>query len=390
MAEKPQQRLAYIDWMRGFACLMMFQTHCYDSWLGGAARQSHFFRWSQLGGTLPAPLFLFLAGISFALMTDKLRQKGISANDIARTTIRRGAEIFGLGLLFRVQEFLLGQPWAPWTDLLRVDILNIIGLSLMLMGVVCRLTAAANGVKVAAMTEPRKLLHLRWATIAAAVITAAAIALVTPPIWTTHAPNRLPWFLESYLNGVHVFGKPQPWLFPMFPWAAFAFAGLAVGLALLSDWARRRRDLALALVGVAGAALGVLGWKLDASSWRLYAVYDFWHSSPNFFLIRCGVLMLILFGSYAWCRWGPGQWAFSPLIQLGQTSLLVYWVHIEFVYGRFSIVAKRSVGVGTATLGLFTIFAAMVLLSIARTRMKGRGAEVWAALRWRRPARAAE
>src|SRR5205823_1800668 len=72
-------RLAYIDWMRGLACVLMFQTHCYDSWLGDGARKSTFFMWSQLGGTLPAPLFLFLAGISFALVVDKLRQKELAA-----------------------------------------------------------------------------------------------------------------------------------------------------------------------------------------------------------------------------------------------------------------------------------------------------------------------
>src|ERR1017187_8435663 len=107
--------------MRGLACVLMFQTHCYDSWLGGAARTTNFIGWSRLGGTLPAPLFLFLAGISCALFTDRMQQKGIGPGAIARTTIRRGAEILGLGLLFRVQEFALGQPWAPWTDLLRVD-----------------------------------------------------------------------------------------------------------------------------------------------------------------------------------------------------------------------------------------------------------------------------
>ena len=94
--------------MRGLACLLMFQTHCYDSWLGGSARDGSFIKWSQLGGTLPAPLFLFLAGVSFALITDRMRSKGISANQIAATTIRRGAEIYGFGLLFRVQEFVLG------------------------------------------------------------------------------------------------------------------------------------------------------------------------------------------------------------------------------------------------------------------------------------------
>src|SRR5947209_11883174 len=97
----PSSRLANIDWLRGLACLLMFQTHCYDAWLGGAVRQSTFFMWSQLGGTFPAPLFLFLAGISFALVTDKLLQKGLAPAEIAKKTILRGAEIFGLGLLFR-------------------------------------------------------------------------------------------------------------------------------------------------------------------------------------------------------------------------------------------------------------------------------------------------
>ena len=83
--------------------------------------------YSQLGGTFPAPLFLFLAGVSFALVTDKLLQKQLSANQIAKTTIRRGAEIFALGLLFRVQEFAISLGWAPWSDLGRVDILNTIG-----------------------------------------------------------------------------------------------------------------------------------------------------------------------------------------------------------------------------------------------------------------------
>ena len=173
-----QQRLAYIDWMRGLACLLMFQTHCYDSWLGGTAREGSFIKWSQLGGTLPAPLFLFLAGVSFALVTDRMRSKGISANEIAFTTTRRGAEIYALGLLFRVQEFILGQPWAPWTDLLRVDILNTIGLSMMIMGIVSRLTKT------------------RAASAIVAALVALAIALATPPLWTTWRILWLPWYLE--------------------------------------------------------------------------------------------------------------------------------------------------------------------------------------------------
>src|SRR5437763_7267435 len=99
----PKTRLAYIDWIRGLACQLMFQTHCYDSWLGGSARQSRFFMYSQLGGTFPAPLFLFLAGISFALVTERLWQKNLPPEQMPRTTIRRGAEVLGFGRQFRGQ-----------------------------------------------------------------------------------------------------------------------------------------------------------------------------------------------------------------------------------------------------------------------------------------------
>lgn len=375
MATLNPSRLAYIDWMRGLACVLMFQTHCYDSWLGGSARQSEFFMYSQLGGTFPAPLFLFLAGISFALVTDKLRQKDWPSTQIARTTIRRGAEIFGFGLLFRLQEYLIAWGWAPKSDLLRVDILNTIGLSMMLMGVLCWLVLAANCQR-----------HARVALVLSTLGTALLISLFTPPLWTTWQPRWLPWPVESYVNGVHNLGTPQAWLFPVFPWAAFAFAGLAAGFLLHSDWSRPRQAAFFGITGIVGAALIEIGRWLDAQKHQFYDVYDFWHTSPNFFLIRVGMLLLILSGSYAWCRWGGGQLGFSPLIQLGQASLLVYWVHIEFVYGRFSILPKRAVNVRFASLGLLTIFLAMLALAFLRTRWKGRGAEI--AAWFQRPARA--
>ena len=372
MAEKTTTRVAYIDWVRGFACLMMFQTHCFDSWLGGAARASGFFKLSQLGGTLPAPLFLFLAGVSCALVTDRLRQKGMKANEIARTTILRGGEVFLLALLFRLQEFLLGMGHAPWTDLLRVDILNAIGLSLVMTGLACRIAAVGG-------TDDVSRLRRRSIGIAAAI--AAVIAIVTPLLWTTWQPHWRAWWLESYINGVHTFGTPQPWLFPLFPWAAFAFAGLAAGFLLQTDWARQQETAAMVLAGAGGVVLVALGIWLDARPVQLYAVHDFWHTSPNFFLVRTGVVMVILFAGYAWCRWGAGQWGFSPLIELGKSSLLVYWVHIEFVYGGFSILPKRGVGIGAATAGLLAIFTAMTMLAVFRNKFQGRAGEIVAFFR---------
>ena len=348
------QRLAYIDWMRGLACVLMFQWHSYESWLGGASRDTSLFHWAALGGTFPAPLFLFLAGIAFGLVTDRQRSRGLPAGQIARQTITRGAEIFALALAFRVQEFALGWRWVPWTDLLRVDVLNVIGISIMLMGVYCY---AVPG---------------RVASIAGSLALGLAVALATPPLWSTWRPRFLPWWLESYVNGVHTQGTPQFYLFPIFPWTGFAFAGLAVGFLLTGKAARERPAAMVAALGGAGALLVALGLALDAAPWRMYAVYDFWHSSPEFFLIRSGLVLLVMLAAYAWCRWGLGLVAFSPFVQLGTTSLLVYWVHIEFVYGRFSLMPKKACGIAQASAGLAAVFLGMLLLSLVRTHMKKR------------------
>ncbi len=358
MSPAPAQRLAWIDWMRGLACVLMFQTHCYDSWLGGDSRKGSFLMYSQLGGTLPAPLFLFLAGISFALVIDKLMRKGLAAADIEWTMGKRGAQILGFGLLFRLQEYLISFGWAPKSDLFRVDVLNIIGLSMIFMALICGAVVRLAGRQ-----------HRRAGLVVAGALSATAISLLTPPLWTTWQPKWLPWPLESYINGVHNLGSPQTWLFPIFPWGGFAFAGLACGFLLFSDWARAHRSWTLLSGGALGAALIWIAWECDHSGIHFYRIYDYWHTSPNFFLARIGILLVIALLGYAWCEWGPGGWGFSPLIQLGQTSLLVYWVHIEFVYGRFSLLTKRACSIRVASFGLLTIFVFMLALSLARTRI---------------------
>jgi len=53
-----------------------------------------------------------------------------------------------------------------------------------------------------------------------------------------------------------------------------------------------------------GAALLGLGFWLNTRP-QFYAVYDFWHTSPNYFMIRVGLVAAILLVGYFWCRWAP-------------------------------------------------------------------------------------
>lgn len=356
MEKAKVRRLDYIDWMRGLACVLMFQTHAYDSWLGGAARQSSFFGYSQLLGSLPAPLFLFLAGISLALGAERLESKGMARLQISRSFLRRGSLILGAGLIFRLQEYLISYPWAPWTDLLRVDILNVIGLGLMACAVV-------------------SLMPGRRARVVFAVACAAAIALATPPLYSTHRPLHIPWWLASYINGGHTEFRPG-WLFAFFPWVGFTFAGAAAGFVLLRMAALKKEVWAFPLTGALGAVLWLLARWLDALPVQVYSVYNYWLTSPNYFLARVGVMLMLLSVAWMWCKVKPG-WVWGPLIQLGKTSLLVYWVHIEFVYGRFSILPKHANPIGKASWGLAIITVAMLLLSVGRTITKGKGAQYW-------------
>jgi hypothetical protein len=386
----------------------MFQTHCYDAWLGGDARNTRFLKASQLLGTLPAPLFLFLAGVSFALVTNKLIRKNLSPTEITRTMARRGAEILAFGLPFRLQEFLIAWGWAPWSDLLRVDVLNIIGISMILMAVVCGITLKAFGGQntPSVASDSARTHHAglhqagsyqgmpsaipqagnnnsgfsrrTFALVASALAAAALIALLTPPLYTTWRPTWLPWPLESYIDGCHNLGAPQPWLFPLFPWAAFAFSGLAAGFILFSDRFRARTTNILGVFAAIGATAVLAARLFDHSSFHLYSTYDYWHTSPNFLLTRVGLLLVISFLSYAWCQWGLATWGFSPIIQLGHTSLLVYWVHIEFVYGRFSLLPKRAESIPAASRGLLEIFLFMLILSLIRTKID------WKRINWKK------
>ena len=352
------KRLAYIDWMRGLACVLMFQTHCYASWLKPELQEKPFAKWSQLLGSLPAPLFLFLAGVSVALTTQKLREKGLARTEVAKQTIYRGGEIFGLGLLFRIQEYALGHKWVPWTDLLRVDILNLLGLSMVLLGIFCWIAAGYT-----VELSRRRSLY-------AGLAVATAISLLTPPLWSTWRPRFLPWPLESYINGVHTASEPQTWLFPIFPWCAFAFVGLAAGFSLFSESARKKESRFFALMAGVGTTAIVLSLAFEALPFHVYARQDYWHTSPCFLLLRCGVLVILMSLAYVWCSKGWGQAGFSPVIQLGTTSLLVYWVHIEFVYGRFSILRKHESSLGQSTIGLIVIVLAMLALSLWRIEAK--------------------
>jgi fucose 4-O-acetylase-like acetyltransferase len=267
-----------------------------------------------------------------------------------------------LAFLFRAQELLRRDWMAKWTNVLRVDVLNAIGISIVMLGLVC-------------LIRDRRKRGL------VAVLVAGTISLLTPMIWTDWRPSWLPWYLESYFNGVHTFDKPQSWLFPIFPWSAFCFAGLAFAALLGSKRVVSQEPRSMKLLAVGGMLLIAAAILMDYSPIRIYSHYDFWRTSPNFFLARIGFLLLLFSICYRWASLGVGKWFFDRTVELGQHSLLVYWIHIWFVYGSFSILPHKNSSIAMATVGLIAITVFMTGLAGQSGRIKSSIRQVMASLK---------
>jgi uncharacterized membrane protein len=287
----------------------MVEAHTLDAWTRASARRGPMYRDAVVLGGFAAPLFLWLAGLSVALAASAIVNRGGTRRDAADTVCRRGLEIFILAFLFRLQAFIVSPGGHPIT-LFRVDILNIMGPAIVAAGLVWLL-----------VESPARLA-------ATYACLATAVAMTSPIVRTMAAVDRLPVWLQWYIRpaGEHT-------TFTAFPWAGFVFAGAAIGTVLAT--ARDRRHL-LYEVGLAGAALAWLG-VFTASRPAIYAQTSFWTSSPTYFAIRVGVMMIALAALYACEQLANRYGARLPALELfGRRSLFVYWIHVELVYGYAS------------------------------------------------------
>jgi hypothetical protein len=158
------------------------------------------------------------------------------------------------------------------------------------------------------------------------------------------------------------------------------FAGGVVGVlidAVRTSFEESKLNLALFAGGV------VLAAGAYASSWfpSPYAHSQFWGSSPAFFLIRTGIMVLMVPIAYAWEMRGrfltgrdssttgdtsAARW--SPLQQFGRSSLFVYWIHVEMVYGLISLRIHKGLShpAAWAAFAAFTLF--MLACVVAKDR----------------------
>jgi uncharacterized membrane protein len=333
LTSPPERRRPYIDRARGLAVLIMILAHVLDAWTQDADRQTAAFRNLTIVGGFAAPLFLWLAGLGLAFGGERTARTAGGRAAATLAIVNRGLEIFVLAFLFRLQAFIL-SPGGPLIAIFRVDILNIMGPAIVAAGLVW-----------GAARKPR------WAAVLCGA-GAAAIAMTTPLVrsaaWVEWLPIWLRWHVQP-AGGMTTF--------TLFPWSGFVFAGAATGSVLSLGPDHRTERRIMLSIGTIGAALMAAGY--GASTMRtIYASSSFWTSSPTYFTIRLGAMMLALALVFAVSEMSTSA-VLNGLERFGRRSLFIYWIHVELVYGYLTWPIHRSLGVWTAVAS-YAIFSGVM------------------------------
>jgi uncharacterized membrane protein len=330
-------RVAFIDWLRGVAALIMLQGHTFDAFMRPEDRGGSFFVLSQFFGGEAAAIFLFLTGTTFGMGMN--RRDHLPAGQRVFQALKRARYLFVLAILFRLQGWIFAWGKSPWTDLLRVDILNVMGATAALL---CFLSLMSG------------IQRVKWA-----VLVGTAIAALSP-VLTALDTSAIPGPLRDYF-------VPSTTAFSIFPWGAFLAFGVAVGalipLVPHGGWNRVMQWSALL-----GFGLIFAGRYFSDLPFSVYSKSEFWLNSPALIACKLGVALLLGSFAYLWTDFLSVGW--SWVRQLGTTSLIVYWVHVDLEYGPLFAKYRQKLTVPEVLIGAAVLILSMVGLSVGVTRLR--------------------
>jgi uncharacterized membrane protein len=343
----PVNRLPFLDWMRGLALVIMIQVHVFNSFTRMDARNGGLYWLAVWIGGMAGPLFLFMAGMTFAFQMDRLERKEIASGRRWLSCLRRAGYILGIAFLIRIANWATSWPHAGWEEITRVDILNSMGLAMAAFSV----AALARG---------------GW-RIRAVLLATVGIAAVSPLVanWNWAA---LPPLMHEYL--APGFGRGH---FPFFPCASYLGFGMTAGAAVrLTDAVRM--DRLMQWSALFGGVFILAGQYVSNLPYTVYPKSNFWTDSPTLIFIRVGISLVMMAGCYLWTAFGVGP-GWSWMQCLGRNSLMVYWVHLMLVYGPVTAMFQKALSIPATVLATVLVTAVMAALSALWLWWKGRRAD---------------
>lgn len=340
-------RYDWLDYLRGIAALWMIEVHVVDVALDPRWHTAWWFPWLSLTHGFVAVAFLFCAGGAFAITLERKLAAYRRWERPLWDYLAKLGLLLVLGYWLHLPGFSLERTLHATQDELRrladCDILQCIAASSLL--------ALAIGIT----TERAPLYRSIYAVLT------AAIASLTPWVWEQHLDEKLPLFLGAFV-------APQPVSkFPLFPFAAYFFAG-AVAVPLIRSCSRRA--LWWLLVGSTVAAAGLLAVGFSSPK-------QWWHTSPGHVGFRLAGTVVLLTALILGAERIARLRVRSILRLAGQQSLWIYVFHLILVYGSvgghgLSSLVGGALGPAACTLligaiGLVTLASAWGWAHLKRT-----------------------
>lgn len=335
--------------MRGLAVVVMIQCHTFNSFTRLEMREGGPYVLSQFVGGMAAPLFLFMAGMTLAFQMESLQRRESGRMDRWLISLRRASYVLLLAYIFRFANWVASPRQAGWQELTKVDILNCMGVGLMVF-------------TVAAVFNPRDRARV---AAGGALAIAAASPLIANIAW-----GNTPAWIHDYLAPGGGLGH-----FAFFPWASYVGFGLAAGT-VVRRAPEDRFERIMQWTVLIGLAMIFTGQYLSNIPYSLYTRSSFWTDSPTLIVIRAGISLLCLAAAYLWTEYCAGpRWSWMQC--LGRNSLMVYWVHVMLVYGDIWKPLKRTMSISQTVVATVIVTLLMIAMSAAWLSWKARRAEKW-------------
>jgi hypothetical protein len=344
-------RLQYLDWVRGVGAIIMLHGHVWHSFLRPELKTSGPYTLSQFIGGIPPALFLFLTGVTLAFLMDSTERKGLTPLKRVAESLKRSGYLFLLAFAFRLQLWVFAGMPSPWQAMFKVDVLNCMGFSIAAISVMA-LFKTAERIRLCA-------------------IAGLAIAFLSPVI-TAMDWSHTPWLIRDYLI-------PDLNSFGIFPWGAYLAFGVSAG-SIIRTVPNEATERTMQWAGILGGVLILASQYFANGPIAIYEKSDYWLNSPAQVLTKTGVLLLMVSFAFLWTRYGAKE-GWSWVRQFGTTSLLVYWVHIELVYGHASYFFRDSLNIPQTVFAAGTVIALMLLVSTLKTH-RDKWKELLSGLGW--------
>jgi heparan-alpha-glucosaminide N-acetyltransferase-like protein len=339
-------RVIFVDLARAIGVALMVEGHTLDALLASSYRAGPVFSAWVFQRGLTSCLFLLLAGFAFSVATARHWNSHVRLTRQSFARVRRFAFFVVLGYALHFPAAHYGELRTigdlQWRSFLAVDVLQLIGVSLLLLQALVLVTRTPQAF-----------------TIAASAL-CALLAVATPWAWATDWQTQLPLPIAAYLSSAT--GSQ----FPVIPWSAYVMLGAALGQ-IYGRWgAANLAAFANRFLLGAGAAMMVAASVFGRLPVAPFGSSDFWSTSPNQFLLRAGCVLLFV-GLIAHLS---QLLSFLPHVfgALAQESLLVYFVHLCIVYGSvWNVGLYATIGptlsLPAVALTVVALVASMMLLA---------------------------